>query len=58
MGRGRSYIAWRKASRTFRIPAGDPADGEESCDCANYLLTEAGEPIQSDHTSDLLRPEP
>lgn len=51
----RSWIARWKAARTFRIPAGDPAD-EEDCDCGYYLLTESGIPIGTEGT-DILRPE-
>ena len=45
MSRGRSWIAWRKASRVLRIPAGDPSDGEHDCSCGNFLLTEDSQPI-------------
>ena len=49
-GGRRSALAFRKRMQTLRIPADDT-----DCECGDYILTETGEPIQSEASEKLER---
>lgn len=48
----RSWVFRWKAARTFRIPAGDPSDGDD-CECGDFLSTENGEALATEATQHL-----